>query len=225
MTESTTGPIATAGLNIAKHEPQTPAEKFPDPTPPKLHIHFDIESLDLGPRPIITQVAMLALDLDEDEILERMHYQYYPVQPQMRLIPARTFSFDTFLWWTKQSDDARKRLEQSSSNEDEEIPALLRHLVTTFNNITNNGAIPYEIWARGPQFDLVAIESLMAEYGIAVPWKYDTIRDLRTLLALAGINPKNVPKPQGFVGHAAIWDVRYQIEQYRVGIRKLRARS
>lgn len=225
MTDSTQTEAAKPALNIAKHDAETPAAKHPDPTPPKLHLHFDIESLDLGPRPIITQVAMLALDLDEDEILERQHYQYYPVQPQLRLVPPRTFSFDTLIWWMDQSEDARKRLRQSSSNEDEEIPALLRHLVTTFNNITNFGAIPYEIWARGPQFDLVAIESLMTEHGIAVPWKYDTIRDLRTLLALAGINPKNIAKPAGFVGHAAIWDVRYQIEQYRVGIRKLRARS
>lgn len=220
---STTPPVKA--LNIA-HPGSGEIEvttTHPDPTPPQLHIHFDIESLDLGPRPIITQVAMFALDLDEDVILERKHYEFYPVQPQLRLPTPRTFAFDTLVWWMDQSKEARDRLRQSSSNEDEEIPALLRHLVTTFNKMTNGGKIPYEIWARGPQFDLVAIESLMADYGLTPPWEYNKVRDLRTLLALAGINSRNIGKPAGFVGHAANWDVRYQIDQYRVSIKKLRS--
>lgn len=198
--------------------------RFPDPVPPKLHLQFDIESLDLGPRPIITQVAMYALDLDEDELLDRSHYFYYPVQPQLQLATPRTFSFDTLAWWMKQSDEARAKFEMSGSQDFEELPSLLRHLTTTFKQITNDGTIPYEIWAKGPQFDLVAIETLMQDCGIEVPWKYDTVRDLRTLLALAGINPKNIPQPAGFVGHAANWDAKYQINQYREAIKALRAR-
>lgn len=215
----------TKSLNIA-----TPGsgdtvvtQTHPDPTPPQIHIHIDIESLDLGPRPIITQVAMFGLDLDEDTILERRHYEFYPAQPQLRLPTPRTFSFDTMVWWMDQSKAARDKLKQSSSNEDEEIPALLRHLVSTFNQLTNNGKTPYEVWARGPQFDLVALESLMADYGLTPPWEYNKIRDLRTLLELAGVNPKNIGKPAGFIDHAANWDVRYQIDCYRVAIKKLRS--
>lgn len=187
---------------------------YPDPTPPDLLIMIDIESLDLGPRPVITQVAMLGYDLQEDELLDVSHSHYYPIEPQQKILPARTISASTISWWMRQSDEARERFELSTATEFEDLVVLARHLVSTFNLMTRNGKANYEVVAKGPQFDIVAIETLLTELGLVVPWEYDRVRDLRTMLSLAGINPKNVAKPAGTIPHVAYWDARWQIQQY-----------
>ena len=189
-------------------------EKYPDPIQPEVILMLDIESLALGPRPVITQAALLGYDLNEDELLDSRHVQYYPVDPQQMIIPPRRIMATTIAWWMKQSDDARENFELSTSNDFQDLPALGRNLISVFNQLTNNGTRPYELYARGPQFDVVAIETLLEELGLEKPWKHDSVRDLRTLLALAGVNPKNVVKPAGFIPHIAYWDARWQINQY-----------
>jgi hypothetical protein len=201
--------------------PAGSADKHPDPTPPELILMFDIESLALGPRPVVTQAALLGYDLNEDELMEPRHVQFYPVDPQQMLIPPRRITAKTIGWWMKQSDDARDLFDQSTSDDFQDLPALGRNLISVFNQLTNNGTRPYELYARGPQFDVVAIETLLEELGLQKPWAHDAVRDLRTLLAVAGINPKNVAKPAGFIPHVAYWDSRWQINQYLAARRAL----
>ena len=201
---------------------------LPNRTPivaPEIALMLDIETLDLGPTPIITQVALYGLDLGEDTILESHHYHFYPIKPQMDLLPARTFSVDTLVWWMEQGEEARSRIKMSTDDDFETMPALLNGLVATFNHLTNRGTRPYELWARGPQFDVVAVETLMKQCDVKIPWKYDTVRDLRTLMALAGLNARDVIEPAGFIKHAANWDVKFQFECLREARRLLRAIS
>lgn len=217
--ESNTGapvnPLGKLGtLNLAEHQAldETVSEKFPDPEPPQVILMVDIESLALGPRPVITQAAMLGYDLEEDELLEARHVQYYPIEPQQQIIPPRRIMASTISWWMKQSDEARDRFEQSTGDDFAELPALARNLISVFHQLTHGKR--YEIWARGPQFDLVALSTLIEELGLETPWSYDLVRDTRTLCATAGINPKNVPKPSGFIPHVAFWDARHEINIY-----------
>lgn len=213
-------------LNLADHQQvdevtQDPI-RFPDPTPPKRILMLDVESMALGPRAVLTQVALLGYDLEEDELLETRHVQFYPVDPQQQIIPPRRIMASTIGWWMKQSDEARERFEQSTSTDFQDLPALGRHLISTFNQLTDGGTIPYELWAKGPQFDIVAVETLLEEVGLSAPWDYGTVRDLRTLCATAGLNEKNVAKPAGFIPHVAFWDSRWQINVY-LAARKLLA--
>lgn len=187
---------------------------YPDPTPPDIIVSIDIESLALGPRPVITQIAMLGYDLQEDELMTPTHVHYYPIEPQQRIIPARVISADTIAWWMRQSDEARERFELSTATDFEDLVALARNLVTVFNRLTDNGKANYEVVAKGPQFDIVAIETLLHELGLEAPWHYRRVRDLRTMLALAGLDERNVPKPAGTVPHVAYWDARANIECY-----------
>lgn len=200
------------------------AERHPNPEPPQILLFLDLESLALGPRPVITQAALLGYDLEEDELLDSRHVQYYPVEPQQQIIPPRRIMASTIAWWMKQSDDARERFEQSTSTDFQDLPALARHLITVFNQLTDHGRKRYELVAKGPQFDVVAIETLLEELGLAAPWHYQTVRDLRTLCATAGLNEKNVPKPAGFIPHVAYWDARWGINVYLAAHRLLSKR-
>jgi hypothetical protein len=199
------------------------AKVYPDPTPPDLIISVDIESLALGPRPVITQIAMLGYDLQEDELLENRHVQFYPIEPQQQIIPPRRISADTLSWWMTQPDEAREKFKYSTETDFEDLAARLRNLVHVFNQLTDNGKANYELVAKGPQFDIVAIETLLEEVGLTVPWAYDRVVDLRTMLRRAGINARNVPKPAGCIPHVAFWDARWQINQYLAAVRGVNA--
>lgn len=203
-------------LHLNRIDPAAPINEggYPDPVPPDLIISIDIETLALGPRPVITQIAMLGYDLQEDELLPQQHVQYYPIDPQQDIIPARRISSSTLSWWMKQSDEAREKFELSTPTDFQDLVALARNLITVFNQLTQNGTANYEVVAKGPQFDIVAIETLLEELGLEKPWAYDKVRDLRTMLAMAGINAKNVGKPSGTIPHVAYWDSRWQINQY-----------
>lgn len=211
---ATTGEAeATESLLIEQTEPA-----------PELLLMLDIESLDLGPRPAITQVALLGYDLNEDELLEDRYSQYLPVDPQLALNPPRTITAKTIAWWMKQSDEARERFELNTGDDPEDLAAAMRGLIAAFNRMTLNGTLNYELCAKGPQFDVVAIESLLAELGLAAPWDYRRVTDLRSDLRRARINPRNVPKPDGCVPHVAFWDARWQIEQY-LACKRIRSRG
>jgi hypothetical protein len=152
-------------------------------------------------------------------------HSYLPIDPQVScLIPPRQVSGDTIIWWMGQSDLARAKFKESTGNDPEELFSLMRHFVRRFNNITDNSK-DYEIWARGPQFDIVAIESLLFQCGIPVPWSYDKVRDLRTLMSLAGISAGSVMQEEGLIAHNALDDCTFQIACYEAAIRALYPKS
>lgn len=189
-----------------------------------LGIMVDIESLDLGPKSVVTQIGLYPFSMEEEEIdSEMVLHTFLPIQPQFDL--GRTVSADTLVWWMNQKDEARAGFERNLSDAFEELPVLMRQFVRRFEKITN-GLAPesYEVIARGPQFDLVNIETLLAQCGERTPWRYDRVTDLRTLMRYAGLHARDVPPPEGFVAHDAGWDCRYQIKQYLAAKRGMRAR-
>lgn len=214
------GAPTVESLVAAVEEPLT--KDVPMETSPVI-LMFDIESLDVGPRSVVTQIGMYGFDLDDEEILPDPVMSYLPIQPQLNLINPRSVSASTIIWWMGQSSNARAGFEQSSGDDFEELASLMRHLVRNFNRLTNNGTLAYELWARGPQFDIVNIESLLIDVGLPVPWKYNRVRDLRTLMAQANLKTADVPEPKGYVQHHAGWDCRYQLDCYMAARKALRS--
>jgi hypothetical protein len=205
----------------AKSEPAV--ELVAEPTRPDLVLMLDIESLDLGPRSVVTQLALFGLDLEEDEMLDTHVHSYLPIQPQLDLIHARTISASTLWWWMQQSDEARAAFEFSTSEDFNDLPVLMNHFIVQFENITRGKT--YTLWARGPQFDVVNVESLLKDCGLKAPWKYDRVEDLRTIMREAGLSSKDVDQPKGFVAHNAAWDCKFQLLCLREAQRKIRGRK
>lgn len=194
--------------------PEAAKDLLPAFPPTTQLLMFDIEALSLDTRCVILQAALLGYDLEEDELLETRHVQHYPIDPQQEIIPARKISGSTLSWWMKQSDEARERFELSTATDFEDLVALVRNFISVFNQITKNGTTNYEICAKHPQYDLVAMATLIKELGLEVPWNHQRVTDLATDLRRAGINPKNIPTPKGFIEHVAYWDARWQIEMF-----------
>lgn len=190
---------------------------------PKLGIMLDIESLDLGPRSVILQVGAIAFPLDDPDTEQRRIDQYLPVQPQIAL--GRTFSWATMRWWMGQDEKSQSRFVDNDGNDMDELQSLVRSIHTKLSDlIASVGRSNVEVWAKGPQFDIVNLETLFVEHGLSTPWPYDSIMDLRTLMRLAGVSADSVDS-SGIAKHVAVSDCQFQIRCYAEAMRQLRSRD
>lgn len=186
----------------------------------KIGLMLDIETLGLRPDSVITQIALVPwiIDSPNQEFLPPVHL-YLPLAPQELLIPPRVISAGTVLYWMKQSDEARERFNENDSTDMEELKAYVQNFVFRFQRFV--GDQPYELWARGPQFDCVLVESLLAQFGLNIPWDYTKVRDLRTLMSAAGLDTSDVVRPSHMTPHVAFYDCQYQIMCYESAMAKI----
>ncbi len=74
---------------------------------------------------------------------------------------------------------------------------------------------PDVVYAQGPVSDIVWLEYYYREYGYEIPWKYNAVRDTRTIYEAAGIERNNVETALNdagvaFTPHYALDDARFQ---------------
>lgn len=186
----------------------------------KVGVMIDLETLGLGPRSVVSQVGIIAFALDNPEQTIRSVEQYLTIQPQIAL--NRTIDFDTVLWWMQQDEKARNRFIDNVGNDMEELLANVRSIARKLSQIIEQagGHDNVEIWAKGPQFDIVILETLLVDCGVEVPWKYNRIMDLRTLMALAGVATADVDS-SGITKHVALEDCRFQVRCYAEAVKQL----
>jgi hypothetical protein len=192
----------------------------------KIGLMLDVESLDLGPRAVLLQVGIIAFPLDDPETEMRRVDQYLPVQPQIAL--GRSVSWDTIRWWIEQAATTPKiqeRFIDNSGNDMDELTALVRSVHRKLTEIIDSvGRANVELWAKGPQFDVVNLETLFADCGLDTPWPYDCVMDLRTTMRLAGVSSKTGDiDTSGIVPHVAISDSQFQIRCYVEAMKRLRS--
>jgi hypothetical protein len=169
---------------------------------------------------MLTQVGIIAFPLDDPETETRRIAEYLPVQPQIDVL-KRTVNFDTVLWWMEQEDAARKKLKESAGNDSEVLLSLVRSIHRKLADLIRTvGDSNVELWARGPQFDVVNLESLFVDCGLSAPWRYDCVMDLRSLGRLAGVRTADVDRA-GLIPHVASEDCKFQIRMYAQAIAKL----
>lgn len=186
---------------------------------------LDLETLGLGPRSVVSQVGIIVFPLDDPSTVSRVIDQYLPVQPQIEGL-KRDVSFDTILWWMNQDEKARSRFIDNGGNDLEELLALVRsiHRKLTEEVARAGGVDNVEVWAKGPQLDVVNLETLFVDAGLVTPWKYSTVCDLRTLMRLADVHIGDVDAT-GITPHIAVEDCRFQLRCYAEAIRQLHARK
>lgn len=183
---------------------------------------LDIESIDTGPRAVVLQIGVIGFDLDDPDTVLLEMQEPLPIQPQIAL--GRTISARTLIWWMGQDHEARAHFTQNGGEDMDELIAIVRDVNRKMDRLINN-ADTVEVWARGPQFDAVNLETLFNECGQSVAWSYSHVRDLRTLMGSAKISTADVPRDPKHVPHVAIHDCRYQLECYVEAMRRLEVRS
>lgn len=191
---------------------------------PQFLCMMDCETLHTGPRSIVTQVGMVFVPADDPETILKEVLVYLPVDPQIAL--KRTFGARTLFFHLMQSEATRRQFENNLGEDFEELPSLLRHLGRQWNIVVGDDPTDCELWTRGTDFDITNVGSLMDDCGVERPWRYDMPRDLRTLMAMAGLKKADIYRDlEQFPEHEAIPDAKYQLLCYAEASKHLRSRS
>jgi len=139
----------------------------------RLHIMLDIEAAGNTNNAAITSIGAVSFDIDGVYSSFDM-----PVSLEDSVRCGLTISPSTFLWWMKQSEDAKKQFE---ANKD--VPEQsLSYVLTKFNEwyLNQRGK---QVWGKGYDFDGVIMETAYNLTGIKLPWGYQDHRCFRTMFA------------------------------------------
>lgn len=123
-----------------------------------------------------------------------------------QILAGRTIDPGTVAWWNKRSDGARQAIINGRS-------MSVREALILFSDFIQ-GAQPF---SRGTDFDPPIIASLMEDFGLKAPWKFNQVRDVRTYIdALTDGRAGYLQQwqaPSWFVSHHSLHDCIRDAEQ------------
>lgn len=169
-------------------------------------VMVDIETLDTRPSSVVLSVA--AVEFNVLSSYEGHAYVVLDTAEQLGL--GRTVSQSTLLWWMNQSDEARGEAFTAAGHR-RSVGNGLSMLAPLLSRADR-------VWAKGPQFDLVILESLYESVGQSHPWSYRAARDVRTMQDAVGPDwsPQHeLPMFADLPAHHPLYDCMWQIEMVR----------
>lgn len=160
-----------------------------------MEIMIDIETLAVTPDALVLSIGAV-----EFSVQGGVGDTFYAVlgmdeQATRRIDPG------TLQWWMRQGPDAQEVLLAPS----ESVAAGLARL-TAF--VVRHASLNDGVWANGPDFDLVILQSLYRDYHMRTPWTHKQHRCYRTLRALA----PTVSIADNMVLHNALSDAKWQAQ-------------
>ena len=157
-----------------------------------MHLMIDIETLSTSPNAAVASIGIAAFDM---EGIHEVHYTR--VDWQADSAAGGDVEPGTVAWWLAQSEEARKELTAKGRR----APKLACEWL---NDIVKN-VEPGNVWANGPEFDLVILSQMFKRYGMNFPvpfWKWQSLRTAK----LFGPDPQSIEYPTELVGHNALDD-------------------
>lgn len=169
------------------------------------NIMVDCETLGVGKRCVLLDIALVRFDINTGELGEVLHVC---IDRKTQQDAGRLTDQSTIDWWEKQSDDAKEIfnvIEQEGMSWSEAMNAV-HHFICKVRNAT--------LWSNGANFDIAILEEAYHMAGKRQPWQMWKTRCVRTLhdivKELTGMKWKdNVPPPA--VAHNSVEDCKYQI--------------
>ena len=153
---------------------------------------IDIEGLATGPDTTILTIAAQEFNPFERDSFGRSFYTRVDLESQ----PNRRIEQGTIEWWATQPAVVR----DEAFAEEDRIP-----LDEALRGLHRLAWHSKRIWAQGPTYDMNILEHAYKSYNIALPWKYFSVRDSRTVFSL-------VPDLQKYpASHHALEDCKRQI--------------
>ena len=144
------------------------------------HVMIDIETLSLQPNAQVLSIGACVFD-SAGNILDEL--ELFP-----RFVEGRHISTDTVLWWLQQNDAARMSIVSPERMPRKDVHHQLEQFLLSAGNEQlepqDDGTpvarfTPPPIWAIGPQFDMVVLQSYFTD--LPSLWGYRQINDARTL--------------------------------------------
>jgi hypothetical protein len=157
-----------------------------------MDLMIDIEGLATTPDTTILTIAAQEFNPLERGFFGREFYARITLESQ----EGRAIDESTLQWWATQPADIR----EEAFGEDNRIP--LREALEGLHRLAWHAR---HVWAQGPTYDMNILEHAYKSENMALPWKFFSVRDSRTLFSL-------VPNLQKYpASHHALEDCRRQI--------------
>jgi hypothetical protein len=157
-----------------------------------MDLMLDIEGLGTGPNTTILTIAAQEFDPLVRDRLGRHFYARVTLESQ----PDRSIQQDTIDWWATQPAIVK----DEAFAEEGRIP-----LDQALQGLHRLAWHARRVWAQGPTYDMNILEHAYKSYNMALPWKYFSVRDSRTVFGL-------VPNLEKYpASHHALEDCRRQI--------------
>ncbi len=148
------------------------------------HFMIDIETYDVTPSAVI-------LSIGAERILGS---ETFYAEIELSTQYERTASIATKEWWAKQG------------NPPIHGTTTLHDALTSLSNWIKNPSQEPVIWCKGTDFDTVILTHAYKSFGMETPWKYNHVRDCRTVFKLLGVTPSRAT-------HNALEDTMMQSDE------------
>ena len=170
------------------------------------YLMVDLETMGICATSIVLSVGAVIFD-DEYNIIDK---KLWVLDKKEQLKLGRTFNKETIKFWEEQPPEAKKQFITEHLYSLDEF----RKDFTTFVNNYNVRLV----WSSAPNLDIGCIQTLfdIDNQGDHLPWRFDKIRDLRTIRDYL----REYPKRNG-VFHNAVDDCIYQIECLKLSVRDM----
>lgn len=162
-----------------------------------MHLMIDNETIDITPSAVVTQIGIVAFNITSNDILAT-HKTFVDIDDQ--LINGRTIAGDTFKWWLKQSEAARRVQWEADDSPSQDF--AMGNIAITINEWIKKFGPIEGVWSNGATFDIPQIESMMNQSQVQIPWGFWQHRDIRTLDFLSPMSHR----PTAEIAHDALSD-------------------
>lgn len=177
-----------------------------------MDIMLDFETVDLGTKPALLQIAAAAFDLETGKLLSTFSCF---VDYKTGLDLGLTRSQSTIDWWNSQSDETKQKVWKAEPRF--ETRAALINFISWAVSIRPEE--PIFLWGNGIKADNVWLTSALKAAEVKDPFHYRNDMDLRTAVRLAEMKLGKkivVPNNEDYEHHNAIDDCLYQCAKLRI---------
>lgn len=172
------------------------------------HVMVDLETIGYNARSAIVSIGAVKFDLGG--AMDEEFYMLVNVESCLDL--GLEVDPDSILRWLQQGSAARAALSNPTTSSFQ-VQDALRHFAGWFKGSTY-------LWSHGATFAAVVLAEAFRLAKQPLPWRYDKVRDTRTLFDLAGRRP---PVQCDYkLEHHALSDAKEQALQVQRAYDKLR---
>lgn len=180
----------------------------------KLDIMLDLETLSLKPTAAIIQIAAIPFDKREKTLsgnVPKPFNKQFVVNVDATTCAMFGLSFDkeTLDWWANQSLEAKNCFFKGGVSLTNALCSLNENINEWLDDAYADEAI---IWSEGTDFDAVIIRNAYRVVGELMPWKYNSVRDVRTYVnEIERLLNVTIDVPMRGIAHNSIDDCKHQI--------------